>query len=296
MAASINHRIMQGPGGGAAVRSRGGFTLIEVLLAVVIASGLFLSVMLFYQQTADTREQVSDELDAVGSARRIMQHMTGELRAAAHPDTGAVFSGSTDRISFATTALPAASPLTDRLTSTGLIQVEYAVREDAEQQPTGLTRSEESLHEPGSGAAGEEDQPPGAMSEQTLFASDPDEEELEAEPESEAEGGEEAAAADGALLLTDQIRFMRFRYWDGEAWVDDWQGSGLPAAVEIMLSVEPMPEELTVEEYPAEVFRRTVSIGYSVPEDPDAAGMESEEDTDDAESGSSFDDIFGGDQ
>lgn len=258
-----------------------GFSLIEVLLAVVIAAGLFLAVMLFYRQTADTRATVNAELDALGSARRVMQHLTSELRAAAHPDTGARLSGSQQTLSFATTALPAASPLTDRLTSTGLIRVEYALQFNEDDEPTGLTRSEQSLHPPG--AAAEEDE--AAIPSRSAHLDPPDAE------------GEDAAATDDALLLTDQLRFVRFRYWDGDEWADEWSGSQLPLAVQIMLAVEPVAEELTVEEYPSEVFRRTVSLGYTIPEDPDAMNSEDDEaddpSGDDAEA-ESVDDLFSG--
>ncbi|MEX2673285.1 MAG: hypothetical protein WD294_14370 [Phycisphaeraceae bacterium] len=264
----------------AAGKVGGGFTLLEVLLAVVIASGLFLAVLSFYRQTADTRQAVSEQLDAVGDARRVMQHLTAELRAAAHHDAGHGMSGSSQQIRFATTTLPAEG----RRNTSGLILVNYAVQRDGEDRPVGLTRAEQPASPASSSVteAGEEDSPDMAEEEGDplldMFG-EGDDAAGDGLDEAEAEGAT-SAQQQGALVLTERLRFMRFRYWDGSAWSESWQGPELPGAVEIMLAAEPVPEELSPEEYAQDVYRRTVNVGYTVPGEVDEFAEDEDEDQD----------------
>ena len=61
-------------------------------------------------------------------------------------------------------------------------------------------------------------------------------------------------------LLTEDIHFLRFRYWDGKGWQDSWRSSELPQGVEVSLGMEAFPPEAQPSEYPYEVFRRVIYL------------------------------------
>jgi len=59
--------------------------------------------------------------------------------------------------------------------------------------------------------------------------------------------------------LSDEIRYVHFRYWDGTKWLESWDGIKLPLGVEISLGFEPpsVDEQGVLE---GEVFRRVVYL------------------------------------
>jgi prepilin-type N-terminal cleavage/methylation domain-containing protein len=57
-----------------------------------------------------------------------------------------------------------------------------------------------------------------------------------------------------------QAQFVRFRYWDGSSWLEAWDAPDLPIGVEVSLGMEPLPAEMTAEEYPFELYRRVVYL------------------------------------
>ena len=59
--------------------------------------------------------------------------------------------------------------------------------------------------------------------------------------------------------LTRSIRLVHFRYFDGNEWLDAWNGVDLPMGVEVTFGTEaPAPEE--EEEYGGEIFRRIIFV------------------------------------
>jgi hypothetical protein len=68
-----------------------------------------------------------------------------------------------------------------------------------------------------------------------------------------------AGAAHGGLAIG-QAQFVRFRYWDGSAWLDDWNTPDLPVGVEISLGLEPLPVETSPDDYPFEQYRRVIYL------------------------------------
>ena len=74
-----------------------------------------------------------------------------------------------------------------------------------------------------------------------------------------------------SVRITDQLKYMKFRYLDSGIWQDSWGGPNPPTGVEISLGVEPYSVTNVLEEYRTTFFRRTISIprnGYSVPRTP----------------------------
>ena len=225
------------------------FSLIEVLLAVGIIAGLLGIVLFFYQQAAHLRTELLLETERISAARLLIDRLTTELRAARTHNYYAVpLVGSSSYLQFITTALPSqlnwSGERFGRITrpESDLKLVSYnagTLPEDT--NAVGLTRSEETLVEFRTVAA----------SEATLAPS-------------------ESTNDTGALLITDQFQFVRFRFWDGYDWLDSWNETFLPKGVEISLGAQPLPPEIDPAEYPHEVFRRVIHIPASVetPDDP----------------------------
>ena len=85
-----------------------GFTLLEVVLAITIAIGLLLVAMTFYQQSTSLRGQLMEEAERLSAVRQVMDRLAADLRVApAHDRVG--FTGDSNSLRFATTALPLAS-------------------------------------------------------------------------------------------------------------------------------------------------------------------------------------------
>jgi hypothetical protein len=68
--------------------------------------------------------------------------------------------------------------------------------------------------------------------------------------------------------ITDVIRFVHFRYWDGTAWVEMWGDVVPPLAVEVSLGFDPQPDDALPGEYPFEVFRRVIALPAGRESDP----------------------------
>ncbi len=60
--------------------------------------------------------------------------------------------------------------------------------------------------------------------------------------------------------LSDQVKFLRLQYWDGQAWQDTWSANYLPVAVKVTLGLEELPAELALDEYPYATVWREVAI------------------------------------
>jgi hypothetical protein len=97
--------------------------------------------------------------------------------------------------------------------------------------------------------------------------------------------GDTASLYDGARLVSDKVVGLAFQYFDGTAWLPDWDSDslgGLPKAVEIQLTVQPtygMTEdeiaELAPEELPpTKTYRHVVRIPTSNPAPPPPATEE----------------------
>ena len=59
--------------------------------------------------------------------------------------------------------------------------------------------------------------------------------------------------------LSEEVRFLHFRYWDGTKWLESWDGRKLPFGVEISLGFEaPFTDDQG--NTSGEVFRRVVYL------------------------------------
>src|SRR5689334_4831846 len=258
--ASLPHAVRQGvarfrrggrgPGGvrpPARQAGRRAFTLVEVILAIGIATGILVVALVFYSQTANLRGQLIDEAERLSAIRLVMDRVAADLHAAfAQPQVG--FTGSTDSMEFAIAVGPDLTGARAKFgPGTDLRRVFYylaASLEGTNFVVTGLDRTEESLVT--------KPVPPGAAGASAVGTAAPP---SVASPVAAATGTNGVAPV-STEPMAEAIRFARFRYWDGSAWLEAWDAPGLPSAVEISLGLDPLPENELPDAYPYEVFRR----------------------------------------
>ena len=208
-----------------------GFTLIEVVLALSIMMVISLAVMAFYQQAGQIRQETLEKVETLTAARLFMDRLTGELRAATRSRYLQMgLEGGGDHISFLTTVLPGPGAWIEpdprsanSSPMTDQRMVDYRVRYSGDEPPApvGLDRYEQRLLT----AVQVNDKPVKIMQE-----------------------------------LTDRIRFVNFRFWDGAAWQEAWSGTDLPTGVEVTLGAEPLPQGTERSAYPYPTFRRVIYV------------------------------------
>lgn len=218
------------------VRSVRAFTLIEVILAIVIASGLLIVAISFYQRSADLRGQLLEESEKLATIRLIMDRLSGDLRTAfAEPRQG--FTGGADYLRF----VHAGSPSPANLGDGALKLVRYSSVTNAEGTNTvmvGFNRVESPLLET------------------RIVATN-------REPFSFNGAMDPLANATNKFVepLTRAIRFVRFRYFDGSEWLDAWDGVDLPVGVEATFGTDSASSDESQEEgYAGEQFRRVIFV------------------------------------
>jgi hypothetical protein len=217
---------------------RRGLTLVEALLAITLAAGLMLAVLIFYDHVVGTRDEFTGQMTqvAITAARRAaMARMTDELRAAiTYPFLQVGLSGQVGQMEFITTGVPGKVAWAVESISREPVEPEqdlrlvgyrirYVENEDGDLVAEGLERTV-----------------------QKVIAV------------RVAEEGEEIIGA----VIAPEFKFLALRYWDNEAgeWLESWEGGDLPMAVEIVLGIEPLPEDMEPADYPYETFRRVVHV------------------------------------
>lgn len=228
------------------------FTLVEVILAIVIALGILVVVLYFYQQATELRSRVITETERVASARLLMDRITGELRGAL-PDwsVGPAFLGTSNTIQFVKADVPAftswsggalgraTAPLTD------LKRIRYRLESVDGTNTAGVVRSEEPL-----------------VNRRQLI-------DLASQP-----GATNTTAGAVSPPVLEEIRFLQFRYWSGTNWVDAWTGDGCPTGVEVSLGSEAVTNGMDLVEYPGELFRRVIFLTANHPTEKPRSGAD----------------------
>lgn len=210
--------------------SRSGFTLLEVVLAIMIAIGILTTGLFFYRQAADLRGELTAEVDRLSAARLILDRMSTELRSARrHSFYEQALIGESDFVQFIKTDVPSAAAWSGgalgrvSAAQSDLKLVRYSVTstmlESTNTTVPEITRSEEPLVE------------------SRLTATN---------------------SADA--VLSRDFRLLRFRYWDGVAWKETWDGAALPHGVEITLGTDVSTNETGTMELGSDVFRRVVYL------------------------------------
>lgn len=215
-----------------------GFTVLEVILAVAIATGLLVVALHFYQQAADLRAQLLQESERVSTVRLLLDRLSADLRGAfVQPQQG--FDGGSMNLQFLKTDVlsrPAWTVIGDRSgeIETDLKLVSYGVNRAADGTNlviAGITRTERPFAGASFGSSKAALTSSAPATNLTNQVSEP---------------------------ITEDLHFLRFRYWDGSNWLDSWSDTALPQGVEVSLGVEPLPQGELPEDYSREIFRRVI--------------------------------------
>jgi len=266
---------------------RWAFTLLEVALAIVITVGMLLVVMFFYRQAAQLRRDLLVESERIAALRLVFTQLTVELRSARPHDSLLIgLTGSSNSIQFLTTRAPSRAAWSrDKLgrvaqPQSDLREVSYELTWAGNpEEATGLMRSEAPVTEwfPFLDQVTNQNQDSDSEPSSDPASKGPSDIDTDPSPDTAAESNadlekdleqipSEAQSDTGIIseLLTEHLRFLKFRYWDGAAWQDLWNDLDLPVAVEVSLGGLPMPRAETLEEmdeeYPYELFRRVIYL------------------------------------
>lgn len=244
--------------------NRRAFTLVEVILALIIMVGILTVVLFFYQRIEATRRTVLEEAESITLVRLLMDQMAGELRMARASDNPVLrFEGSSNALRFHTmTYLAPTRWLGSNAMPGDLRRVYYGLSYGTnETEVLGVQRSEElpfSLASARTELTGEEDEVVEDVEDDLETA--PDFLDTITETNGVAAGTELWSEDSMGALLTDRIRFLRLRYFDGLEWRESWGDTRLPRGIEITLATEPMSEESSEEEYPFDQYRRWIFL------------------------------------
>jgi len=245
-----------------------GFTLFEVVLAVSLTVGLVTGMFALYSQSMKTRDYVNKEMDMLLSNRLAMEHITRELRTGMQlqfPKMG--MEGSSGEAEWVSAQIPGPEAWGRRTilknappSETDIQIVGYRLRMSTNEQGRtvidGLERTCQKILAP--------------------ILPEEDEKNEDKTNESGYTFTIDRRAAIEVTFLTPHVKYLRFRYWDGNGWLGSWTGGDLPGAVEITLGPTILPEN-PLEDFDDEFFRRVVFIPTGVKKLTAPSGLESSE-------------------
>ena len=227
------------------------FTLVEIILAIGLATGLLVIAITFYHQASEMRGHILTEAERVTTVRLVLDRLANDLRAAQPTAaSGNEFTGDETSMSFvkcAWTVLPA-NPTNGTSETTDLLRVSlttlYATN-GTQVVVQGLDRTETPL----------------SLS-LALSASD-------TVTNNATNSLDLSSFSDTATnLVTDPfaglVRYVRFRYWDGGNWQSAWNNSNPPPGVEIILATDRLADDAEPDTFPPEPFRRVVFLPAGV--------------------------------
>jgi hypothetical protein len=236
---------------------------VEVILAIGLATTLLLIALVFYRQAADLRQQILDESEKLSTMRLALDRLAGDLRAAQpHASPGNEFSGESNSLQFikiALTSLPKTASTNASMDNLGqtngtdpsdLVRVSFMALTNFDGTNvvvSGLDRTEQPLSAPI------------ASSFIPLSTNNPDTNSLSLLGTSATN----LPVAQTNLFFepfAEGIRFVRFRYWNGIDWETAWTNASPPPGVEIVLSMETLPDDATPDAIPSNSFRRVVFL------------------------------------
>jgi len=237
-------------------------TLLEILLAMSLLVTLTSMTYWFYSSSLETSQKGTKDADKLRLARVVLDRITTEIRQAnsttAEDRVG--IRGEKESIAISTLRVPTkelsrkhSSREAPPAAEFDLVAVQYKIarhpdilHDDGYEMPLGLARVEVLIPRavsPGAAMTGQTEQPAEGSADR---AAPPQEDFLD---ELFADGTEDEEVSLGPdinweELYAPEIRFLRFCYYDGYKWWDDWQVVGenpLPQLVQITIGFEAHP-------------------------------------------------------
>ena len=237
------------------IRRRRAMTLLEVVLAVSLLVLLFSMTYWFYAGVLRTREESTDDAAKLRLVRTVLDRMVNEIRqTAVQTDGQPGIHGTADHIWLTTVRSPTfsrvgwADEAPRPVGEYDLTKVEYKIArhpevltEEGWEEPLGLARVEINVPRPDTSglvdSRGKEKQVVGGEEgeEQARRLA---EEELLDQLQDEASSADIGPQINWEELYAPEIRYLRFCYFDGHAWWDDWQiGGSHPLPQLVMITV-----------------------------------------------------------
>ncbi len=221
-----------------------------------------------YSQAMKTRDRVNKDMDILLSNRLVMEHITRELRAGMQYDLlNMGLNGSVETAEWVSAQIPgpqawaSKSMFKDSTAPETDIQIvgyrlRYGTDEQGQSVIEGLERTCRKVLLPISSAKDDEgnDQPEEDVTKFTI----------------------DAGIATEVEFITPQVKLLRFRYWDGNAWLTSWSGGDLPGAVEITIGPTALPADQTLDDFEGEFFQRVVYISTGFKNSAGSSGLTSE--------------------
>ena len=216
------------------------FTLIEILLALSITAVLLGVAMVFYRQVADLRGQVLQESERLAAMRLVFDRLAADLRSALPGAAGGGgFEGDATSMTFSRSRLEPGG-------AAGVVRIAFGpiwAAEGTNLAVQGIARLENAI-----------------LPKPTLPAPSPSSDTSTPIVAPETNSIAEAATNAPVEPLTDQIRYLRLRYWSGARWLDRWTNGTAPSGVEITLGWDPIEPGIEPEDYTGEAYRRVIAL------------------------------------
>lgn len=233
--------------------ARRGVTLLEVLLAIAILIFVMTMTFWFYSSVLETRDRSTAHANNLQLMRVVLDRVADELRQAVPLTNGGEpgVDGDAESIRIITTRVPTRDVNrdvslieNDSIGQFDLAVVEYRIArhpdildEDGYEMALGLNRTEyrvppKNLVSARTGASFEE-----------ITSGEEGEDRVLIEDVEEV-GSDDEALIDWTSLYSPDIRWLRFCYFDGAAWWDEWHVTGespLPQAILITAGFSPKP-------------------------------------------------------
>ena len=243
------------------------FTILEVMLAIVIATGLLATAMYYYQQAARFRNDLLEETERISSARLILDRLSAELRCSLyHPVRRIGAKGGSDWIEFLKTSVPSqaswriqtgSNPPSYPETGYRLIRYEL-IKKPILEGPFDNEANQLMVEQVTSQIATEPSVSDEALV--PLMQGDAINRIERRLLTAKSSTNNTVEVRIDPVRITDRLKYLRFRYLNGGTWVDAWPGPQLPLGIEVSLGIEPMSATNLLEEYTNHVFRRVVRI------------------------------------
>jgi prepilin-type N-terminal cleavage/methylation domain-containing protein len=242
---------------------RRGVTLLEILLAMSLLVTLTSMTYWFYSSSMETNQKGTMEADKLRLARVVLDRITTEIRQASSTtaEDRMGIRGEKESIAISTLRVPTKELSKKRSSREApppaefdLVAVQYKIArhpdilsEDGYELPLGLARVEVLIpraETPGAAKTNQTKQPAEGS---TDGAAPPEEallDQLFSEDGAEDEDVSLGPDINWEELYAPEIRFIRFCYYDGYKWWDDWQVAGenpLPQLVQITIGFDSHP-------------------------------------------------------